>query len=223
MSDAPAHHLFVLLGPVDPSSKGLPEILCAVQVKFMRNFMVISRKIFWTEMILKFVQLKRLRRIFLAFCGFAANPKAQNSTWPTQKIHWNFQIALEGRISRQHALDSFNRGKAAAGDLIPWTISQQYQDADFPTLSGARVVRISTHPDYQGMKYGSRALQLLHSYYRGEIISLSEVCIFIFYLLICIKLKCIFVVAAEPQKLGNMWACHIKNKKWCIFIFNVFG
>jgi N-acetyltransferase 10 len=33
MSDAPAHHLFVLLGPVDEKSNTLPEILCAVQVR----------------------------------------------------------------------------------------------------------------------------------------------------------------------------------------------
>jgi len=32
MSDAPAHNLFVLLGPVDESSNALPEILCTVQV-----------------------------------------------------------------------------------------------------------------------------------------------------------------------------------------------
>ena len=32
MSDAPAHHLFVLLGPVDEKQSTLPEILCAVQV-----------------------------------------------------------------------------------------------------------------------------------------------------------------------------------------------
>ena len=27
----------------------------------------------------------------------------------------------------------------------------QFQDNDFPSLSGARVVRIATHPDYQGV------------------------------------------------------------------------
>lgn len=32
MSDAPAHHLFCLLGPVDPDRKSLPEILVAIQV-----------------------------------------------------------------------------------------------------------------------------------------------------------------------------------------------
>ncbi len=32
------------------------------------------------------------------------------------------------------------------GDLIPWTVGQQFQDADFPRLSGARIVRIAVHP-----------------------------------------------------------------------------
>lgn len=32
LSDAPAHHLFCLLGPVDPTRNALPEVLCVVQV-----------------------------------------------------------------------------------------------------------------------------------------------------------------------------------------------
>lgn len=32
MSDAPAHHLFALLGPVSEGSSGLPDILAVVQV-----------------------------------------------------------------------------------------------------------------------------------------------------------------------------------------------
>ena len=32
MSDAPAHHLFCLLGPVLPDSTSLPEVLCVIQV-----------------------------------------------------------------------------------------------------------------------------------------------------------------------------------------------
>lgn len=89
MSDAPAHHLFCLLGPVDPNSNALPEVLCVVQV------------------------------------------------------------CLEGEISRQTVENSLARGKTASGDLIPWTIAQQFQDNDFASLSGARVVRIATHPAYQ--------------------------------------------------------------------------
>lgn len=34
LSDAPAHHLFCLLGPVDPKSANLPEIIVVIQVKF---------------------------------------------------------------------------------------------------------------------------------------------------------------------------------------------
>jgi N-acetyltransferase 10 len=32
MSDAPAHHLFVLLGPVDEKKNHLPDILCVSPV-----------------------------------------------------------------------------------------------------------------------------------------------------------------------------------------------
>lgn len=84
------------------------------------------------------------------------------------------QVALEGKISRQSVLNSLNRGQRAAGDLIPWLVSQQFQDEDFAGLSGARVVRIATNPDYVGMGYGSRALELLNDFYEGKFASLSE-------------------------------------------------
>ena len=51
----------------------------------------------------------------------------------------------------------------------------QYQDDDFASLSGARVVRIAVHPDYAKMGYGSRALQALNSFYSGELLNLDEV------------------------------------------------
>ncbi|KAK3929460.1 RNA cytidine acetyltransferase [Frankliniella fusca] len=114
MSDAPAHHLFCLLGPVDPNGKSLPEVLVVIQV------------------------------------------------------------CLEGQISKESAADGLSRGKRAAGDLIPWTVAQQFQDQDFPMLAGARIVRIATHPDYQGMGYGSRALDLLKRYYEGSMPCLDE-------------------------------------------------
>ncbi|CAH1973722.1 unnamed protein product [Acanthoscelides obtectus] len=114
MSDAPAHHLFCLLGPVDPKRKTLPEVLVIVQV------------------------------------------------------------CLEGEISKSSVIESYSRGKRASGDLIPWTVGQQYQDPDFPRLSGARIVRIATHPDYQGMGYGTRALELLKQYYEFKIPCIDE-------------------------------------------------
>ncbi|KAK4218425.1 nucleolar ATPase [Rhypophila decipiens] len=112
MSDAPAHELFVLTGPI--AEGRLPEPLCVIQV------------------------------------------------------------SLEGKISRQSILNSLSRGQQPAGDLIPWLISQQFQDDEFASLSGARVVRIATNPDYVSMGYGSRAIQLLIDYYEGKFTDLSE-------------------------------------------------
>ena len=114
LSDAPAHHLFCLLGPLSSDSSSLPEVLCVVQV------------------------------------------------------------CLEGEISRNSIMAGLQRGQRASGDLIPWTMAQQFQDDKFPQLSGARVVRIATHPDYQKMGYGSRALQLLQEYYEGKIVCVRE-------------------------------------------------
>lgn len=114
MSDAPAHHLFVLLPPVNEKTSSLPDPLVVVQV------------------------------------------------------------CLEGEISRQTVINSLSRGQRPSGDMIPWLISQQYQDDDFASLSGARVVRIATHPDYAKMGYGSRALELLTSFYQGKGSDLSE-------------------------------------------------
>ena len=50
----------------------------------------------------------------------------------------------------------------------------QFADEGFASLSGARVVRIATHPDFQGMGYGSRSLRLLSEYYQGKLTSLKE-------------------------------------------------
>jgi N-acetyltransferase 10 len=84
------------------------------------------------------------------------------------------QVALEGRISKQSVLSNLSRGQRAAGDLIPWLVSQQFQDEDFAGLSGARIVRIATNPDYISMGYGSRALELLNDFYEGKFASLNE-------------------------------------------------
>ncbi|KAL1129831.1 hypothetical protein AAG570_012775 [Ranatra chinensis] len=113
MSDAPAHHLFCLLGPLKENEE-IPVILCAIQV------------------------------------------------------------CLEGQISNNIVSEAFTRGKKAAGDLIPWSISQQFLDEDFPSLSGARIVRIATHPDYQCMGYGLRALSLLKDYYGMKLTLLDD-------------------------------------------------
>lgn len=84
------------------------------------------------------------------------------------------QIALEGQISKSSIVSSLAEGKRGGGDLIPWVVSQQFQDEEFASLSGARVVRIATHPDHTKRGYGSRALELLKEYYEGKFANISE-------------------------------------------------
>ncbi|OAA73846.1 hypothetical protein ISF_00747 [Cordyceps fumosorosea ARSEF 2679] len=84
------------------------------------------------------------------------------------------QVALEGKISRESVLNSLSRGQRPHGDLIPWLVSQQFQDENFATLSGARIVRIATNPEYMSQGYGSKALELLINYYEGKFANLSE-------------------------------------------------
>ncbi|XP_036620292.1 RNA cytidine acetyltransferase [Trichosurus vulpecula] len=105
------------------------------------------------------------------FCLLPPVPPTQNSLPEVLAV---VQVCLEGEISRQSILNSLSRGKKAYGDLIPWTVSEQFQDPDFGSLSGGRIVRIAVHPDYQGMGYGSRALQLLQMYYEGQFPCLEE-------------------------------------------------
>jgi N-acetyltransferase 10 len=93
MSDAPAHHLFVLLPPLADDESHLPEPLVVLQV------------------------------------------------------------ALEGNISKAAIMDGLSRGLRAGGDMIPWLVSQQFQESKFALLSGARIVRIATHPDYANVSY----------------------------------------------------------------------
>ncbi|KAI9108625.1 hypothetical protein K1719_020272 [Acacia pycnantha] len=114
MAEAPAHHLFVLLGPVDESQNQLPDILCVIQV------------------------------------------------------------CLEGQISRQSAIKSLSDGHQPFGDQIPWKFCEQFRDTVFPSLSGARIVRIATHPSAMRLGYGSQAVELLIRYYEGQLTPISE-------------------------------------------------
>ena len=83
LSDAPAHQLFVLLGP-QKEGVTLPDVLCVIQVCF------------------------------------------------------------EGQIEKETVRKELSKGNRSAGDLIPWTVAQQFLDSDFSQLSGARIVRIAS-------------------------------------------------------------------------------
>ncbi|KAF8825811.1 hypothetical protein HHX47_DHR6000595 [Lentinula edodes] len=84
------------------------------------------------------------------------------------------QVAFEGRISRESVLSSLSRGLRAGGDLIPWLITQQYQETKFAELSGARIVRVAVGEGIGGMGYGSRAINCLNAYFSGEYFNLDE-------------------------------------------------
>jgi len=100
------------------------------------------------------------------------SPSAEEDSNSLPDILAVIQVALEGKISRKAVEAQLARGHRAAGDLIPWTISQQFGDSNFAQLSGARIVRVAVHPSVQGMGYGSRAVELLYRFYNGEMVSL---------------------------------------------------
>lgn len=85
------------------------------------------------------------------------------------------QVCLEGGISSSRCSESLRRGDRPPGDLLPWTLAAQFQRPDLASLTGARVVRVATHPDCQSMGYGSRAINELHRYYSGCFVNLADV------------------------------------------------
>mmetsp|Transcript_17593 Transcript_17593/g.24747 ORF Transcript_17593/g.24747 Transcript_17593/m.24747 type:complete len:1144 (-) Transcript_17593:1139-4570(-) len=102
------------------------------------------------------------------------SPSAEQDSDSLPDILAVVQVAFEGKISRKAVEAQLARGHRSAGDLIPWTLSQQFGDSNFARLSGARIVRIATHPSVQGMGYGSRAIELLYRFYNGEMINLGS-------------------------------------------------
>jgi N-acetyltransferase 10 len=107
-------------------------------------------------------------------CFVLLSPSAEKDANSLPDILAVVQVALEGQISRKAVEAQLSRGHRSAGDLIPWTISQQFGDSKFAQLSGARIVRIAVHPSVQAMGYGSRAVELLHRFYNGEMVSLAN-------------------------------------------------
>ena len=91
------------------------------------------------------------------------------------EIYAAIQICEEGGIGKDIVMNNSKRGYKPSGDLIPWTVAENYQDNEFPNMIGIRIVRISTHPDALRMGYGSRALQILSQFYEGKIVNLNEV------------------------------------------------
>lgn len=102
------------------------------------------------------------------------SPNAEKDSNSLPDVLAVVQVAMEGKISRKVVEAQLARGHRSAGDLIPWTISQQFGDSKFAQLSGARIVRIAVHPSVQAMGYGSRAIELLYRFYNGDMIPLDN-------------------------------------------------
>jgi len=50
-------------------------------------------------------------------------------------------------------IGSHQSQRSRYGDLIPWTLLQQFGEQEFSQMSGVRVVRVATHPAYQRVSY----------------------------------------------------------------------
>ena len=78
------------------------------------------------------------------------------------EVYVAIQVALEGRIGSKEEMFAKTAGALRpSGDMIPWTLSQQYSDTDFGQLNGVRIVRIAVHPSLARMGYGSEAIKQL--------------------------------------------------------------
>ena len=75
----------------------------------------------------------------------------------------NLQVCLEGQISHQSAIKSLSDGHQPFGDQIPWKFCEQFRDTVFPSLSGARIVRIATHPSAMRVTSVFRHMVLLQT------------------------------------------------------------
>lgn len=78
-------------------------------------------------------------------------------------------------MSKETIKNNMASGARPSGDLIPWTVSEQFQDDNFGMLNGVRIVRIATHPNAQNKGYGSKALELLNKYYDGLMMDIDNI------------------------------------------------
>ena len=77
------------------------------------------------------------------------------------EVYVAIQIALEGRIGSRDEIfaKAATSTSRPSGDMIPWTLSQQFSDTDFGQLNGVRIVRIAVHPSLARMGYGTEAIK----------------------------------------------------------------
>merc|ERR1719149_455946 len=98
------------------------------------------------------------------------DPAAETTELPEVMVA--IQLSMEGALSQESVQASLRRGVRPSGDLIPWTLAQHFLNDSFAQLSGARVVRIATHPALHRKGYASEAMKQMVSWFeersRGE-------------------------------------------------------
>lgn len=65
----------------------------------------------------------------------------------------------------QVAYENIENRTKREGNLIPWTLYDNYLRDEFLEMRGIRIVRIAVHPDYTRMGYGTRAIKQLCDFY----------------------------------------------------------
>jgi N-acetyltransferase 10 len=99
----------------------------------------------------------------------ALMPKVTADSQTLPDVYVAIQVAVEGQISREAEELTKHRGVVKpSGDMIPWTLSQQFHDTGFGQLNGVRVVRIATHPALDKKGYGSEAVKQLCDWLEGK-------------------------------------------------------
>ncbi|KAB7507756.1 RNA cytidine acetyltransferase [Armadillidium nasatum] len=101
-------------------------------------------------------------------------PVSQDSTSKVPTVFAVVQVSVEGGIPTKVSKQALNEGRREDGDLIPWFLVREQNNPKLGKMKAVRILRIATHPDYQSMGYGSRAIKLLKEYYQGRCISLEE-------------------------------------------------
>uniref|UniRef100_A0A8C7DTM6 RNA cytidine acetyltransferase n=1 Tax=Oncorhynchus kisutch TaxID=8019 RepID=A0A8C7DTM6_ONCKI len=101
------------------------------------------------------------------FCLLPPVPPTQNSLPEVLAVIQVNKLSLPSKTMESNASHNI----LTCSNVV---LSLQFQDPEFGSLSGGRVVRIAVNPDYQGMGYGSRALQQLQLYYEGQFPYMDE-------------------------------------------------
>ena len=81
------------------------------------------------------------------------------------KIITAIQVAYEGGIPEE-TIKRMLKDYKPKGNIIPDLIAKHFRDIEFPKLKGLRIVRIATHPNFQGRGFGSIALNKITEWAR---------------------------------------------------------